>query len=171
MEGIPEIYASHVKQTPGAKASAVSEVERLTQDFEAHENAESRFLAHYKMIAAKTQNRTVKFLLQMIISDEEKHNAATRAMATTLKADLNWTNPDAALRGLYDLGEEKDKLLQVTGEFIRVEKEGIKKYKELMKSSRGYYRDLFVLLFESMVQDSKKHIKILGFLRQRLEEA
>ncbi|HEY2986692.1 MAG TPA: hypothetical protein VGL11_03135, partial [Candidatus Binatia bacterium] len=155
----------------GAKAPALSEVERLTQDFEAHESEESKFLAQYKEVAAKTQNRMARFLLQMIISDEEKHHAATQAMAATLKADLNWNNPKATLRGLYDLSEEKDRLRQLTGAFIRVEKKGIRKYKELIKSSRGYYRDLFVVLFESMVHDSKKHIKMLGFLRKRLEEA
>ena len=113
----------------------------------------------------------VKFLLQMIVSDEEKHHAITHAMAATLKADLNWTNPDDAIRGLYDLGVEKENLLKLTEEFIQVEKEGISKYKLLIKESKGYYRDLFVLLFESMVHDSEKHVKILDYLRDRLREA
>jgi bacterioferritin (cytochrome b1) len=171
MEGIPEIYAFYVKQASGAEAPALSEVERLTQDFEAHESEESKFLAQYKEVAAKTRNPLVKFLLQMIISDEEKHHAATHAMAATLQADLNWSDPDGSLRGLFDLGEEKDRLLQITRDFIRVERKGIKKYRELIKSSKGYYRELFVVLFESMVYDSEKHIKMLEFLRERLEEA
>ncbi|MGH7767775.1 MAG: hypothetical protein ACREQP_10000 [Candidatus Binatia bacterium] len=171
MEGIPEIYAFYVKQALGEEAPALSEVERLTQDFEAHEIEESKFLAQYKEVAAKTHNPLVKFLLQMIISDEEKHHAATHAMAATLKADLNWSAPDGSIRGLFELGEEKDKLLQVTADFIRVEKEGIKKYRDLIKSSKGYYRDLFVVLFESMIHDSEKHIKMLEFLRERLEDA
>jgi rubrerythrin len=171
VEEIPEIYAIYANQVSGGEATALSEVERLTQDFEAHESDESRFVAQYKEVAAKTNNRMIRFLLQMIISDEEKHHAATHAMASTLKADLNWTDPDVALRGLYDLGEEKDQLVQLTADFIRVEKEGIKKYRELIKSSRGYYRDLFVILFESIIHDSEKHIKILEFLHARLAEA
>ncbi|HEY3304280.1 MAG TPA: hypothetical protein VGL70_12165 [Candidatus Binatia bacterium] len=62
-------------------------------------------------------------------------------------------------------------LTQLTGDFIRVEREGIKKYRELIRSSKGYYRELFVVLFESMIHDSEKHIKMLEFLRERLEEA
>lgn len=171
MEGIPEIYAFYVRQAPRGEAPALSEVERLTQEFEAHEGEESKFLAQYRRVALKTQNPLVKFFLQMIISDEEKHHAATQAMAATLKADLNWSAPDRSLRGLFELGEEKNKLLRITADFIRVEREGIKKYGELIKSSRGYYRDLFTVLFESMIHDSEKHIEILKFLHRRLEEA
>lgn len=171
MEGIPEMYAIYGDQAPGTQAPALSEVERLSNEFEAHESEESKFLKQYKEVAGTTQNRMIKFLLQMIISDEEKHHAITHAMASTLKGDLNWTSSDDALHGLYSVVEEKEKLLQLTEGFIRVEKQGIKEYKELIKSSKGYYRDLFVLLFESMIHDSEKHIKILDFLRMRLRDA
>lgn len=171
MEGIPELYAIYGEKALGTEPPAISEVERLTNEFEAHESEEGKFLAQYKDVAGSTNNGMIKFLLQMIIADEEKHQAVTRAMASTLKGDLNWTHPDDALRGLYNLVEEKDKLLELTEDFIRVEKQGIREYRDLIKSSRGYYRDLFVLLFESMVHDSEKHIKILEFLRERLREA
>jgi rubrerythrin len=171
MEGIPELYAIYGEKALGTEAPAISEVERLTTEFEAHENEEGKFLAQYKDVAGKTKNGMIKFLLQMIISDEEKHHAVTHAMASTLKGDLNWTHPDDALSGIYNLVEEKEKLLELTEGFIRVEKQGIKEYKELIKSSRGYYRDLFVLLFESMIHDSEKHVMILDFLRERLREA
>lgn len=171
MEGIPEMYAIYGDQALGTAAPAISEVERLTNEFEAHESEEGKFLEHYKDVAGKTKNGMIKFLLQMIISDEEKHQAVTRAMVSTLKGDLNWTHPDDALRGLYNMVEEKDNLLRLTEDFIRVEKQGIKECRELIKSSKGYYRDLFVLLFESMVHDSEKHIKILEFLRVRLRDA
>ena len=171
MDGIPEIYAMVGKETGERESPEISEVERLANEFEAHEAQEGKFLRQYKDLAGKTKNRMIKFLLQLIISDEEKHHAITHAMTSTLKADLNWTNPDDAIRGLYDLGEDKEKLLKLTEGFIQVEKEGIRDYKLLIKESKGYYRELFVLLFESMVHDSEKHVKILQFLCQRLNEA
>ena len=171
MEGIPEMYAIYGDKASETGAPAISEVERLTNEFEAHESEESKFLKQYKEVAGTTDNRMIKFLLQMIISDEEKHHAITHAMASTLKGDLNWTNPEDAIRGVYNLVEEKEKLLALTEDFIRVEKKGIKEYKGLIKSSRGYYRDLFVVLLDSMIHDSEKHIKILEFLRERLKEA
>ena len=169
MDAIPEIYAMVGMEAGGSPE--ISEVERLANEFEAHESKEGKFLRQYKDLVGKTDNRTIKFLLQMIISDEEKHHAITHAMASTLKGDLNWTNPDDAIRGLYDLGEGRENLLKLTEDFIRVEKEGIDEYKKLIRESKGYYRDLFVLLFRSMIRDSEKHAEILEFLRDRLREA
>jgi hypothetical protein len=113
----------------------------------------------------------VKFLLDMIVSDEEKHHAITRAMTATLRGDLNWTRPAEAISGLYDLKADKTRLLALTEAFITVEKEGINEYRALVKESKGYYRDLFGLLFRSMIRDSDKHVEILEFLRERLKEA
>ena len=85
--------------------------------------------------------------------------------------DLDWTLPEDALRGVHDLGVDKGKLLDLTEDFITIEKEGINEYRSLIHESKGYYRDLFVLLFRSMIRDSEKHIEILEFLRERLKEA
>jgi rubrerythrin len=171
MESIPEIYAMLGKEVGDPEARAISEVEKLANEFEAHEGQEGSFLKQYKELVGQTDNRMVKFLLQMIISDEEKHHAITHAMLSTLKGDLNWTSPTDAIRGLYDLKNEKEKLLALTENFIRVEKTGINEYKQLIKECKGYYRDLFGLLFRSMIHDSEKHVEVLEFLRDRLKEA
>ena len=171
MESIPEIYAMLGKEAAERDAQAISDVERLANEFEAHEGQESAFLQRYKELVGKTDNRMVKFLLQMIISDEEKHHAITHAMLSTLKGDLNWTTPADAIHGLYDLKNEKQNLLELTENFIRVEKTGINEYKQLIKESKGYYRDLFVVLFRSMIHDSEKHVGVLEFLRDRLRES
>ena len=171
MESIPEIYAMLGKEAGEPDAQAISEVERLANEFEAHEGQEGSFLKQYKELVGQTDNRMVKFLLQMIISDEEKHHAITHAMLSTLKGDLNWSSPTDAIRGLYDLKNEKEKLLGLTENFIQVEKTGINEYKQLIKESKGYYRDLFSLLFRSMIHDSEKHVEVLEFLRDRLKES
>lgn len=149
----------------------ISSVELLVNGFEAHEMQEGRFVQRYKEIAERSGNPLIQFLLRLIISDEEKHHAIIHAMVSTLRGDLFWTRPEGAIRGLHDLGQEKEGLLGLTGQFIRVEKEGIKEYKKLIRASKGYYRNLFVLLLQSMIYDSEKHISILEFLRERLREA
>jgi rubrerythrin len=175
MEKIPvpmaEYYALYGQELSQAGSQDICEVERLMNEFEAHESQEARFVQRYKEIAEKTKNPLIKSLLQLIISDEEKHRAITHAMVSTLKGDLTWTKQEGALRGLYELREEKEELLDLTEQFIQVEKEGIKEYKDLIKESKGYYRDLFVLLFQSMIRDSEKHVEILEFLRERLKES
>ena len=58
----------------------ISEVERLMNEFEAHEGQEGEFVQHYKEIAEKSKNPLIKFLLRLIISDEEKHQVAIHAI-------------------------------------------------------------------------------------------
>jgi rubrerythrin len=171
METIPEIYAMLGDRAAGTEGPEISAVERLANEFEAHESQERMFLERYKELATRSESRMVKFLLDMIVSDEEKHHAITRAMTATLRGDLNWTRPAEAISGLYDLKADKTRLLALTEAFITVEKEGINEYRALVKESKGYYRDLFGLLFRSMIRDSDKHVEILEFLRERLKEA
>jgi rubrerythrin len=168
MDKVPEFYMLYGFES---ESSAISSVERLMNEFEAHEGEEEKILRHYRQVAGETKNPLVKMLLQLIISDEEKHRALTHSMLSTLKGDLTWTKPDDAIRGLYDIGEAKEKLLAVTEAFIRLEKEGLKGSKGLIKGSKGYHHGVFALFLRCMITDTEKHIDILEFLRQRLKEA
>jgi bacterioferritin (cytochrome b1) len=179
MEKKPEIdyaatmaagFVAYGPETGALGSTEISEVERVMNAFEAHESEEAKFTRRYKEIAEKYKNPLVKFLLQLIISDEEKHHAVTHAIMSTLKGSLNWTNPEDAITGLYDLVKEKDELLRITEDFIQLERKGIKEYKTLIKACDRYYQGLFTLLLKTMIDDSEKHVEILEFLREKLEE-
>lgn len=180
MEKIPHVDYDAIITSGGLVGQAevrdpttpeISEVEGLMNKFEAHEKEEGKFVRRYKEIAEKSNNPFLKFLLQLVISDEEKHHAVLHAMVSSLRGDLAWTKEKDAIRGLYDLGDENGELLRLTEDFIRLEREGIKEYKKLIEESKGYYRNLFVLLFQGIIHDSEKHAEILEFLRGRLKEA
>jgi uncharacterized protein with von Willebrand factor type A (vWA) domain len=165
-------YQAVLGQTvDGLEGEGGSEVERLMNKFESHEGQEREFLHRYKEVADKSKSQFVKFLLQLIISDEEKHHAVTHAMVSTLQGSLRWTQPADAIGSLHEGEEEKEELLKLTGDFIRLEKEGVKEYKKLIKECRDYYHGLFGLLLDTMIQDSEKHIRILQFLQKKLKEA
>ncbi len=168
---IPNYFSLRGIEPDKTQPSDLSEVERLIRGFEAHEEEEGRFVRRYKEIAENSRNPLIRFLLRWIISDEEKHHAVTRAMVSTLKGDLIWKEPEESLHGIVEAGSERNALLKLTEEFIRLEKGGIREYKKLTKASRGYYRGLFALLVNSMMHDSEKHIEILNFLRRQLKEA
>jgi hypothetical protein len=160
----------YLQQEAAPPEPEITEVERLLNEFESHESQEKDFLRRYKEVAADVRQPLIKFLLQLIISDEEKHHAVTHAMVATLKGDLTWTKPEDAIRGLYDLDGKKKELLAATEEFLRTEKEGIEECKTLTKVSRRYYKGLFAMLLGCMMHDSQKHVMILEFLRDRLKE-
>jgi len=155
------------------QAPEICEIEKLMKQFDAHEDQEGEFLRQYQEIKEKSKNPLIKFLLQLIIADEEKHRATMHAIAATLDGDLTWTRPKDAFRGFGELHKDKEneELLELTVAFIQHEKEGIKDYKRLMKSSKSYYRGLFAMLLQTIIRDSEKHVEILEFLRQKLKQA
>ena len=153
------------------RPEGISAVEKLLNEFEAHERDEEKSVEEYRKAFAGVKDPATRFIMQMIISDEEKHRAVMHAMASTLKGSLNWSQPAASLEGAPDEAEIKKKLTAVTEEFIDVEKTGIKEYKKLLKGSSGYYHGLFQILIEAMIRDSEKHVEMLEYLSRRLKSA
>ncbi len=148
----------------------ISPVERLFNEFETHEAKEEKSLELYKKLAREMPSAATRFILQLIISDEEKHRAVIHAMLATLKGSLLWTKPEGSLEGGMDIAALNGRLRATTEEFIHLEKEGIKHYEKLAEDSRGYYHGLFELLLDSMIKDSEKHVQLLEFLRASLKE-
>jgi rubrerythrin len=149
----------------------ISPIERLLNEFEAHEAKEEKSIAIYKQSLGEMANPMTRFLLQMIVSDEEKHRAVVHSMVATLKGSLTWTKPAGSLEGDDDAAGMNSKLRAATEEFIRIEKEGIKEYKTLLDGSTGYYHGLFKVLLGSMIRDSEKHVELLEFLKENLRSA
>jgi rubrerythrin len=148
----------------------ISPVEKLLNEFEAHEAKEEKALEFYRKASVHMPNPMTRFLMQLIVSDEEKHRAVMHAMVATLKGSLTWTKTPGSLEGVGDLASMNGKLREVTEVFIRLEKEGIGEYKTLIKESSGYYHGLFKILLDSMVRDSEKHVELLEFLKENLKE-
>jgi rubrerythrin len=148
----------------------ISPVEKLLNEFEAHEAKEEKALEFYRKAFAHMPNPMTRFLMQLIVSDEERHRAVVHAMVATLKGSLTWTRPADSLEGVGDLPSMNGKLREVTDGFIRLEKDGIREYKTLAKESSGYYHGLFKILLDSMVRDSEKHVELLEFLKTSLKE-
>ncbi len=140
-------------------------------EFESHDVNEGEFIRAYREIAEKSNDALIKFLLQLIITDEERHHAVMHAMASTLRGSISRTQPQDALPPLGELNEEKGELLKLTADFIKLEKEGIQESKKLLKSTKGYYQGLFTLMVTTMIHDSEKHVEILAFLHRRLKKA
>jgi len=164
------------KETLGSKTVGVisdesSEVERLMKEFESHETHEAVYVRRYRELFLRLQNPLVKFLLELILADEEKHHTVLQSMTSTLKGAVTWTRFENALEGLYNLGQQKDEILKVTEEFIRAEKREIVEYRKLMRASKTYYQGLFTLFLAAMIHDSEKHVEILEFLRKQLKSA
>lgn len=168
---LPENYMIRGAPMAEPPTPEISEPERLLMEFESHDVNEEEFIRAYREMAEKSNDALIKFLLQLIITDEERHHEVMHAMASSLRGSISWTQSQDALPALGELGEEKGELLKLTADFIKLEKEGIKESKKLLKSTKGYYQGLFGLLVTTTIHDSEKHVEILDFLHRRLKKA
>ena len=147
-----------------------SSVQGLMNEFQSHARHEERWLSSYKEIAKEWSDPLIRFLLGLIVADEERHHELTSRMIAKLKNELTWTRSQAAARRPGETGEKRKRLLESVESFLDAERKGIKEYERLKKESQGLYRDVFALLYTTMIHDSHKHVDILEFLRQKLKE-
>jgi rubrerythrin len=148
-----------------------SSVQGLMNEFQSHARHEERWLSSYKEIAQKSDDPLIRFLFALIVADEERHHELTGRMIGKLKDELAWTRSEGAVRRPGLRGEKAKRLGVSVESFLDAERKGIKEYERLMKTSEGLYRDVFALLYRTMILDSQKHIDILEFLRQKLTES
>ncbi len=147
-----------------------SSVQRLMNEFQTHANHEEHWLTRYQAIAKESTDPLIRFLLGLIVADEQRHHELTGRMISTLKDELAWTRAEGLGRPVRENAEKRRQLLSSVEDFLDAESQGIKEYQRLKKASRGLYRDVFALLYTTMIHDSQKHIGILKFLRRKLIE-
>jgi bacterioferritin (cytochrome b1) len=170
MEELTDMAALFNTKVNASGSPEISPVERLLNEFEAHETKEEKALEEYRRLMATLPSPVTRFLLQLIVSDEEKHRAVIHAMIATLKGSLSWSKPEGSLEGTADLAKINGRLRATTEDFIELERQGIREYKTLVKESSGYYHGVFKLLLDSMIRDSEKHIELLEFVKESLKE-
>jgi rubrerythrin len=148
-----------------------SSVQRVMNEFQAHAAQEQRWLVEYRDNARDASDPLVRFLLGLIVADEERHHELTLRMISKLKDELAWTRSQGLAPRVYESGPKGKSLLVSIESFLSAERKGIAEYERLKIQSQGLYRDVFALLYTTMIQDSHKHIAILEFLRGKLSES
>lgn len=146
-----------------------SSIQRLMNEFQAHAAHEERWLSSYQESAKETSDPLIRFLLGLVIADEERHHELTARMISKLKDELAWTRSTTIPRRAGESSETAKRLLTSVENFLDAERKAIKEYEGLKKQSQGLYRNAFALLYTTMIHDSRKHMEILKFLRLKLK--
>ena len=146
-------------------------VQRLMNEIQSQTIQEERWLSRYREIARESTDPLIRFLLGLIIADEERHHELTSRMISRLRDELSSSRAASRPRGEGENREKADSLLRSVGIFIEAERSAIQEYEKLKQESTGLARDVFALLYTTMIHDSQKHVGILEFLRARLSEA
>lgn len=147
-----------------------SSVQRLMNEFQSHAQHEEQWLTDYQAMGKEARDPLIRFLFRLIVDDEQRHHQLTRRMITQLKEELAWTRTEGLAPRVYEIAKKRKQMGASVERFLEAEREGIKQCERLKKESQGLYRDVFVLLYTTMIHDSQKHIGILEFLRQKLKE-
>jgi hypothetical protein len=146
-----------------------SVLHHLIQEFRGHAVDEERCLELYRRVAEDSEEPTARFLLDMIIADEERHHDLLDRSIAGLKDDLGSTRAGrSAIPRAHRTGERE--LALMVERFMSVERAGIRVCEKLKKTSRRFCRELLALFCEAMIYDSLKHIAILKFLQTDLKE-
>ncbi|MGH2364471.1 MAG: hypothetical protein ACRDHX_07445 [Chloroflexota bacterium] len=145
-----------------------SEIERLLSRIEADEASELAGLGTYRRAAEDTSDEGVRFLMGLILEDEERHHRLLQAMAEDLRKSLEWTR---AGNPLPDIAPKPSAVAVLTAQaerFIELEQQNLHDLRDLQKSVHDLESGLLDLILVTMEDDTKKHIQILEFIKKRL---
>lgn len=124
---------------------------------------EAAILDDYRTLAGEAQDEWVRYLLRMVVEDEERHHRLLDEMRNHLAWDTTsaqepmvpWLTEPADRRRLVDLAER----------FLAVERHDLRELRRLRAELEPIAEtSLLGLLAELMELDTRKHIKVLEFL-------
>jgi hypothetical protein len=149
--------------------------ERLLRALEAHASAEAHDLVDCRNLAQRSDDPCVKLLFELIIEDEQRHQALLQMMVRQLS---NGPEADAGPEApsIPTIASEGDaappsgvELAAALRDLIRNEHEGARHLRHIGRQDASVYGGLYSLLLEAIARDSEKHAVILRFLLARLE--
>lgn len=146
--------------------------DEIYQHVAAHGRLEGEILAEYMALADDEEiSPAFSYLARMILEDEVRHHRLFDELAETFR-QMGTDTPDGppvpSLRGLH---ADRVRIERVTDRLLAVEQEDLRELKDLAKRLKDFERTtIWGLLIELMVDDTKKHIKILKFIRDRSKD-
>lgn len=139
----------------------------LTHAFETHVREEARFLDAYERLCQGIEDPGARFLIELILEDERRHHGIFRRLAEAARHDTESSSPPIPSPSR----EEAETILEPTLEFLAAEIEDRTHLRDLARRLEGAGDNLWGLLIELMDLDTRKHVRILEYLRDRLEAA
>lgn len=129
--------------------------ESLAAAFERHAAEEGKILAQYQALADKLGESAAKFLIRLILTEEELHHELLSATAKWLRE-----HTIAEKRDIPPVGSV-DELLRCTEELQHHEVDTIEACRSLRSELAGTGGALLASVLDVMTMDSEKHHRLL----------
>ena len=138
--------------------------ESLAATFERHAAEEGKIVAQYRSLAENLRDSPARFLIKLILTEEELHHELLRATAKWLRehsgADVSPIPP----------GVVADELLRRTEQLQSHETETIEGCRRLQAELSGTGGDLLNSVLDVMAMDSEKHHRLLTTVRKMIKD-
>jgi hypothetical protein len=158
---------------PLAETLKPSLSERLIRGLEAQAADEAHDTAACEELAGQIGDPLVRFLLEMIVDDEQRHHAVLRSMIARLQEEVDFTpTPADSLIPRAEWSppvDATDEVARAARTLIRDAHEGARHVRHLARQEPGSYDGMFPLLLETIARDSEKHATMLQFILRRIE--
>ena len=141
---------------------------RVLQLLEQHGANEGALLESYQEIAERSDTQaSVRFLVEMILNDEQRHHALFEQMANAIRSFI-WEVP-VEPRLPSAVRRHNPELHAATAELLRAERKDRKELKALRSTLRHSRSASFdALMVDLMLHDTEKHITILEYIHDHL---
>jgi hypothetical protein len=137
--------------------------ESLAATFERHAEEESKILAQYRTLVEKLGDSPARFLIKLILTEEELHHELLRATA-------KWLREHSGAEGnSIPPGASADELLRRTEQLQHHEKETIEACRSLQSDLSGTGGELLSSVLDIMAMDSEKHHRLLTTVQKMIK--
>jgi hypothetical protein len=145
----------------------------LAEHLDRHLEEERSILERYETFLEQVQDEHVGYLLRLVLDDERRHHRILDEIANRVCGDAALAElPGSVPRIAHPTDpDQRAAILEATEEFLDLERADYVALRDLRRRFRPL-RDttLLALLVELMELDTKKHVRILEFLRDRARE-
>ena len=133
-----------------------------------HIATERGLLEEYSDIAARTESKAFRYLVNLLIEDEIRHHRIFAELAESLETIALMKAKEPAIPFIDFVRADRDAVLEATERLLEHESEDARELKRIQREIRDTRDDsLDGLLVELMQRDTQKHIAILRFVRKR----
>jgi hypothetical protein len=137
--------------------------ESLAATFERHATEEGKILAQYGALAETLGDSPARFLIKLILTEEELHHELLRATAKWLREH------SAEAESPVPPGGGADELLRRTEQLQRHETDTIEACRRLRADLSGTGGELLASVLDVMAMDSEKHHRLLTTVRKMIK--
>ena len=152
------------------RSTAVPSVfELLLHAIQTHVDREEASCAEYKRLADSGGDPLVRLLMGLVAQDEGHHHELLRRMAASLgDASVGRVDPlPIAPSPAWRPGADE---LAAVEAMVREERACVRSSVRLARQHVGVHSGLFSVLLDMMAADSRKHLRVLEFVRRRIKE-